>query len=270
MRKQAFLIITHNEFEILQLLVSKLDNPDVDIFIHFDRKVKVIPEIKVENSGLFILDKRVDVRWGSVSQIKCELALFKAAARHGPYAYYHIISGVHLPLKPIGDILSFFDSRKGNCILTGLCQSSPYQERLKVRSYNLFLGHYSSENYVLRRVSQFLWKSCLTVQRLLGIKRNRDKVFFKASNWLSLTQEAVDYVLSREKEILKTYRYSFCGDEYFIPSELMASPLRDKVVNSEKYLLHNISRSNASTYSLNEYDGLCETGYLFARKFTKQ
>lgn len=270
MRKQAFLIITHNEFEILQLLVSKLDNPDVDIFIHFDRKVKVIPEIKVENSGLFILDKRVDVRWGSVSQIKCELALFKAAARHGPYEYYHLISGVHLPLKPVGKILSVFDSSEGECIFSGLCHSSPYQERLKVRSYNLFLRHYSSANDVLRIISQFLWKSVVAIQRVLGIECNRNSVFYKASNWLSLTQEAVDYVLSREKEILKTYRYSFCGDEYFIPSELMASPLRDKVVNSEKYLLHNISRSNASTYSLNEYDGLCETGYLFARKFTKQ
>lgn len=270
MRKHAFLIITHNEFEILQLLVSKLDNPRVDIFIHFDSKVKVIPEIKAYNSGVFILDKRVDVRWGSVSQIKCELALFKEAAGHGPYAYYHIISGVHLPLKPIGDILSYFDSSEGDCILSGLCQSSHYQERLKVRSYNLFLRHYSSPNDVQRKVSQFLWKSFVSIQRVLGIKCNRNTIFYKASNWLSLSQEAVDYILSREKEILKTYRYSFCGDEYFIPSELMASPLKDKVVNSEKYLLHNIYRSNASTYRLNEYEGLCETGYLFARKFTER
>jgi hypothetical protein len=270
MRKHAFLIIAHNEFDILRLLVSKLDDLETDLFIHFDRKVKTIPKLNTKKSGLFILNNRVDVRWGSVSQIKCELALFKEAAGHGPYAYYHIISGVHLPLKPIGDILSYFDSSEGDCILSGLCQSSPYQERLKVRSYNLFLGHYSSKNYVLRRVSQFLWKSCLAIQRLLGIKRNRDKVFFKASNWLSLTQDAVDYILSKEKNILKTYRFSFCGDEYFIPSELMESPLKDKVVNSEKYLLHNISRSNASTYRLDEYAGLCESGYLFARKFTER
>lgn len=270
MRKQAFLIIAHNEFEILKLLVSKLDNPKTDIFIHFDKKLKVIPDIKVEFSRLFILDKRVDVRWGHVSQIKCELTLFKEAARNGQYEYYHLISGVHLPLKPIEEILSFFDSQKGDCILSGLCKSTPNQERLKVKTYNLFLRHYSSKFHVLRNVSQFLWKSCVAIQRSLRITRNRSTVFFKASNWLSLTHEAVDYILSKEKEILKTYRFSFCGDEYFIPSELMASPLKDKVVNNEKYLLHNISRSNASTYRLDEYDSLCKTGYLFARKFTEQ
>ena len=184
MRKQAFLIIAHNEFEILKLLVSKLDNPRVDIFIHIDKKVKVIPEIKVGKSGLFILDKRVDVHWGSDSQIKCELDILKEASGYGPYEYYHLISGVHLPLKPIGDILSFFDSRKEDCILSGLCQSSPYQERLKVRSFNFFLKYYSSKNVALKNVSQFLWKSSIAVQRLFGIERNRGKVFYKASNWL--------------------------------------------------------------------------------------
>ena len=270
MRKHAFLIIAHNEFDILRLLVSKLDDLETDIFIHFDIKVKSIPKIITEKSGIFILDKRIDVRWGSVSQIKCELALFEEAVRHGPYEYYHVLSGVHLPLKPIGDILSLFDSHKGDCILTGLCQSSPYQERLKVHSYNLFLRQYSSLNIVQRSISQFLWKAGLAIQRVLRIRCNRDKVFYKASNWLSITQEAIDYILSRKKEILSTYRFSFCGDEYFIPSELMASPLKDKVVNNEKYLLHNISRSNASTYRLDEYDSLCKTGYLFARKFTER
>ncbi|MBR5660186.1 MAG: glycosyl transferase [Bacteroidales bacterium] len=269
MRKHAFLIIAHNEFDILRLLVSKLDDLETDIFIHFDRKVKTIPIIKTEKSGLFILDKRIDVHWGSVSQIKCELALFEEAAGHGPYEYYHLLSGVHLPLKPIGEILSLFDSWKDKCILSGLCQSSPYQERLKVRSYNLFLKHYSSMNGVLRNISQFLWKACVAIQRVLGIKRNREIVFYKASNWLSITQEAVDYILSRKKEILSTYRYSFCGDEYFIPSELMSSPLSSKVIDCKDYLLHNISRSNASTYRLAEYEDLCKTGYLFARKFTK-
>ena len=35
--KSAYLIIAHNEFEILQMLVSRLDDPEVDIFIHIGR-----------------------------------------------------------------------------------------------------------------------------------------------------------------------------------------------------------------------------------------
>ena len=256
--KQAYLIIAHNEFEILQRLVSALDRAGVDIYIHFDEKVKTLPEVKVEKSRLFILEKRVNVKWGTVSQIKCELTLFEAAASSGPYDYYHLISGTHLPLKSIEDINAFFESVKDKSVFSGLCQDIPYQETLKMRRYNLFLGH------------SFLWRAAIAVQRILHIERNKGKEFYKAANWVSLTQEAMDYILAHKQEILKTYKYSFCGDEYFVPSELMASQLKDKVYNYDKYLLHNIGRANAETFTLADLPKLQESGYLFARKFTSR
>jgi len=254
----AYLIIAHNEFGILQRLVSALDSAGVDIYIHFDAKVKELPDIKVEHSRLFVLENRVNVQWGTVSQIKCELALFEAAVANGPYDYYHLISGTHLPLKPIEEINAFFESVKSQCVMSGLCKDTPYQETLKMRRYNLFLGH------------SFWWRAAIAVQRRLHIERNKGREFYKAANWVSLTQGAMDYVLTHKKEILKTYKYSFCGDEYFVPSELMASPLKDKIYSYDKYLLHNIGRANAQTFTLADLPKLQETGYLFARKFTKE
>ena len=266
----AFLIIAHNEFSILQMLISRLDDPDFDLFIHFDRKVKALPHLEVKKSRLHILDERVDVRWGTVSQIQCETALFEEAVKHGPYAYYHIISGVHLPLKPVNGIKAFFDSADGFSVLTGLCQSTARQERVKVRSYNFFLRNYSSRNAVVRKVSHFLWKGCLAAQRVLGIERNRGKFFYKASNWVSLTDEAVRYILSRKKEIMDTFRWSFCGDEYFVPSELMASPLRGKIINDDRLLKREILSASASVFHLSDLPELEQSEYLFARKFTSE
>ena len=268
--KHAFLIIAHNEFSILQMLISRLDDPDVDLFVHFDRKVKKLPHIEVLKSRLHILDDRVDVRWGTVSQIRCELTLFEEALKCGPYDYYHIISGVHLPLKPVGEIKAFFDSADGCSVLTGLCRSTARQERLKVRSYSFFLNGYSSGNQVVRHVSQFLWKACLGAQRILGIESNRDKVFYKASNWLSLTDEAVKYILSRKKEILDTFRWTFCGDEYFVPTELMASPLKEKIINDDRLLKREILSASASVFHLSDLPELERSDYLFARKFTSR
>ena len=48
----------------------------------------------------------------------------------------------------------------------------------------------------------------------------------------------------------------------------MASPLSVTVADEKDYLLHNIARSNAATYRLEEYSRLCGTDYIFARKFT--
>lgn len=270
MMPHAWLIIAHNEFGILQRLIAMLDAAGSDMYVHFDRKVKQLPDLRVQKGRLFVLQKRVDVRWGSVSQIQCEMTLFEAAAAQGPYDYYHVISGVTLPLRPYSEIDSFFRNASGKSILTGFCQDVPYQEKLKVRRYNLFLRNYTSRNALLRRTSQFLWKSVIALQRILGLEANRRKTFYKASNWLSLTEEALQYILSRKKEILKTYRWSFCGDEYFVPSELMASPLRDRILNSDQYLHREILRSTATAYHLSDLPALAQSGCLFGRKFTEK
>ena len=264
----AWLVIAHNEFGILQRLVSSLDDVRSDFFIHIDKKVKHLPEIRTQQSRLFVLKDRVDVRWGSVSQIECEMALFEAAAQQGPYDYYHVISGVTLPLKPQSEIYSFFETSEKKSVLTGFCQDQPYQETLKMRRYNFFLRSYTARLSGIRAISQFFWKSAIAAQRVLGIETNRNKTFYKASNWLSLTEEAVQYILHRKREILKTYRWSFCGDEYFVPSELMASPLKGMIINSDRYLHREITRSTAATYRLDDLHVLAQTGCLFARKFS--
>lgn len=38
--KHAYLIIAHNEFEVLSRLLQALDDVRNDIYIHFDRKLK--------------------------------------------------------------------------------------------------------------------------------------------------------------------------------------------------------------------------------------
>ncbi len=265
--RHAWLIIAHNEWGILQRLVSALDAPECDIYVHIDKKVAQLPMLQAGKARLKMLEKRLDVRWGSASQICCELALFEAAAQNGPYDFYHIISGTTLPLKPLSQINGFFEKAGGKSVLTGLCKDEPYQEALKMRRYNLFLREYKSSDQLRKRISQFMWKSGIAVQRILGIETNRGMDFYKASNWLSLTEEAVQYILSHKKDILRTYRYTLCGDEYFVPTELMASPLRDKVINSDVYLKREILRDTASVFSLTELPQLEASDYLFARKF---
>ncbi len=57
--------------------------------------------------------KKVDVGWGEDSQIECEMFLFNEAYKKGPFDYYHLLSGVDLPLKSNDYIHDFFDQNKG-------------------------------------------------------------------------------------------------------------------------------------------------------------
>lgn len=263
----AWLIIAHREFGILQRLIAVLDSPECVFYVHIDKKVKDMPYLKVSQGKLHILNDRIDVRWGHVSQIQTELLLLETTLRHGPYEHYHIISGTHLPLKPIEKILWFYESHPGEEIMR-LWPADPGEADFKLRRYHFPIRNYKSSNNMRRSVSLFCWKCVLKIQKVFGISHHKQEVFIKADNWLSLTHEAAGFIVSRKEEIIKKYRWSLCGDEYFIPSELNSAGNHFKIYDCPSLLYVDFVKDSPRNLSLSDYPHLCKTDYLFARKFS--
>jgi len=189
--KHAFLILAHNAFDLLQLLVSRLDDERNDIFVHIDKKVEVLPELYVQKAKLFMLDDRIDVRWGDWTVVEAEYALFEAAVAHGPYQYYHLLSGVDLPVKSQDYIHSFFDRNDGKEFIGyTLTEITPEVVR-KVQRWHLFPEDFKNTNLVKR----VLRAGYIRVQEFLGIYRNRDVDFKKGSQWVSVTDAMARYFL---------------------------------------------------------------------------
>ena len=87
--RHAFLILAHNEFQILRILLSMLDDERNDIYLHIDKKV-VLGSLeqdlfRLAKARLFVLEQRLDVRWGDISVVKAELLLLETASMNGPY-----------------------------------------------------------------------------------------------------------------------------------------------------------------------------------------
>ena len=106
--RHAYLIIAHTEFKLLENLVSILDYPNNDIFIHIDKKVEYCVKYMPKHAHLYHVEEanRVDIRWGDCTQIYSELALYKLAHQYGPYDYYHLMSAICMPIKPTYKIIS--------------------------------------------------------------------------------------------------------------------------------------------------------------------
>lgn len=266
----AFLIIAHEEFDILRRLVSSLDDESHDIYIHIDKKAGPLPDIETKASRLFMLEKRMDVRWGHVSQIACEYLLWETAVQNGPYDSYVLLSGTHLPLKPLDQVKAFFCQHKGKNLLQDFNQASGYQKTLKMNRYNLFLRNAHYGPGPRKRFFQLLWGGCIRIQNALDIQNHRDETFFASQNWVALTQEAVDYMLSVKRDVLKKYRYTFCGDEWFVATELAHSPLSATIVSPSNYVYCEWGEANPRFFTLEEYDSLCRRDFIFARKFKSQ
>ena len=267
--RQAWLIIAHNEFGLLQRLVTMLDADSSDFYVHIDSKVKQLPQLEVSKGRLFLPAERVDVRWGSVSQIEAELLLLQTASANGPYAHYHIISGTHLPLVSVEELTAFYDSHPGEEIVR-MWADDPGDADFKLRRRHFPLRHFKYGTPLQRRLCQKTWTAVLRVQRILGLRQYRDCRFYKTDNWLSLSEKGCSYLVWRKKEILRKYRYSFCGDEYFVLSELMSRPDEFKIYDCKNLLHVEFMGDTPRTFRLQDYTELQKTGCLWARKFTGQ
>lgn len=268
MSRQAFLIIAHDNFLVLERLVKALLHPDVDIYLHLDAKVKELPAFIHTIPRINLIINRVDTRWGDVSQIDTEYALLKEAYRQGGYSHYHIISGTHFLLEPIDKVLDTFKQWEGKTVFNGIHKDSKRQEYFKLRRYNFCTRYLAYGPTFFRRGCQILRRWLLNIQAKLKIERNKDMTFYKASNWASFSEEAVKYLIENYKEIRKVFSFTFCGDEFFAPTFLMISHLKENLVSYNKYLKQRMGRANAIALVDADYQDIVNSGCLFARKFT--
>lgn len=136
--KHAYLIMAHNEFDILEKQLRLLDDYRNDIYIHIDKKVKQFNfnyyKNIVKNSNVYYTE-RIDVRWGDFSQIKCELILLKKAIQK-EYMYYHLISGVDMPLKTQDEIHDFFKDNNGLEFIHFCTEEQYMKRRNRVSQYH--------------------------------------------------------------------------------------------------------------------------------------
>ena len=179
--KHAYLIIAHNEFEILKRLIQALDDERNDIYIHFDRKLNHYPDCRTSYAKLTFLEERMDVRWGDISVVDAEFALFDEAYRRGEYSYYHLLSGVDMPLKTQNYIHRFFEKNAGKEFV-GYYQGNISKEiDRKVCRWHLFPKSFKETEGGLAVTKRVLRAGCVRLQSLLGIRRNKDINFRKGT-----------------------------------------------------------------------------------------
>lgn len=271
--KHAYLIMAHNQFDFLELLLKDIDDYDNDIYLHVDKKSKNFDEAyfetTVKKSRLHMI-KRINVQWAGYSLVNCILSLLENATAMGTYTYYHLLVGSEFPIKSQKEIHSFFDEHQGYEFINYDNADTQYMERVKY--YHPFNesgrkpGKIGAIEYIIR-------KTAVNVQRKLGIDLSRRAgwTFKKGNmNW-SITDDLARYVVSQADKIRKFYRHTFCCDEVFMQTLVFNTPrFYDKVYN-----LGNTRQSTMrmcqwkepkNLYHLSDIEELIDSECFFARK----
>lgn len=265
--------MAHTEFEVLHNLLLCLDDKRNDIYIHFDKKVAQLPKLATNHATLYLPKERVDVHWGDVSVVAAEYQLFEAAAKQQKYAYYHLLSGVDLPLKSQDEIHAFFAAHQGQEFI-GFQQGDCEKEiDRKVRRVHLYPSRFRAGKGILACWYRAARALSLRFQYLFGLYRNRDVDFKKGTQWVSLTDAFVRYILTHKSVVLKMYQNTFCSDEIFIQTLCWNSSFRLKRHHTESEY-HDCQRmigwhnGELTEWKNADFNRLIASDLLFARKFS--
>ena len=280
MEKHAYLVMAHHQFPLLQTTLRLLDDPRNDFFIHIDKKAGAIDFEEIRRAAphsrvTFI--ERLSVHWGGYSQIRCELALVQAATQAGQYAYYHLISGVDLPLRTAAEIHTFFDAHPDREYVH-FAEFPPRQEVMeRVSRY-----HFCNE---MRRTSLFyrLQKRGFSLlQRIFATDRTRRNRkgglrYAYGANWFSITDDLARYTIGQAGWIRKNFRHTNCADELFLQTIVANSPFLEKTCmrledlprNDYHMITRNIDWTRGQPYVWRSEDlsELLASDFCFARKF---
>ena len=276
MKKHAYLIVAHNEFELLAKLVRLLDNPRNDIYLHIDSKVKKFDfdgfRSNISKSNLYYV-KRRNVQWGAFSFSLSELQLFKEAYEKGEYEYYHLLSGCDLPIKSQKYIHDFFDKHPNTEFID-------YVDRTRLENMNVNndrverfkLYHFFNNIGINKRGIGRLNNICLKIQKVLKVDRYKNKFEYGfGSNWCSLSHNGVKTLMENEKWIKKTFHFTHCSDELYKQTVLLKNP---NLNISEKGNMRLIiwgkddNSRHPHTFTVADKEILENSECLFARKFS--
>lgn len=220
------------------------------------------------------------------SLVEVELFLLqKAFTTH--YDYYHIISGVDLPLKNNSEIDKFFEKNVGKEFILfdnkALVENPEISRRAK---YYHFLQNY-------RRRFKQKWKNdfftfwervSLVLQIIFQVNRvkNLDWKIKYGSNWVSITDSLVAVILENKEKITKVFSRTNCADELFIQTIAFNCGFKEKIYQPDLNQTANLryidwnrgNNGNPYTFKFCDKNLLIpsdskENKNLFARKFSE-
>jgi hypothetical protein len=276
--RHAYLILAHNQPRLLQVLIDMSDDERNDIFIHIDAKADMnqFSNIRAEKSGLYYTERK-KVYWGDFSVSKTELFLLETAHRNGPYLYYHILSGVDLPLKNQDYIHHLMDDLYRGREFVGIAKQDKFHEKFKnrVRYYHLFSKHFRNHQRIGNYLS-VMRKYAIALQKKNGIRRNGDVVLGFGPQWMSITDDLCQFILARKREIIKRYHHTFIADESFVQTIVYDSPFYERIYDvGDEYRSCGrlIDWEKGPTYphiwTNQDWEELTTSDRLFARKFSE-
>lgn len=272
----AYLILAHQAPEQVARLVARLSTPEDVVIVHVDRRSDLAPfEAAFARLPIppVLVRPRVAVRWGGWGVVQATLAGMRTAVRQErPWSHLLLLSGADYPIRSTAEIQAFFAEHPGRSFLSWSAgEGHTYTDA----------DRRGNERWRWTGDMDRLMSWCVTIRgRRWYVSHDRNAFVpprrvprgltpYQGLAWWNLSEEAVRYCLGflRRRPALRFYfRFVLIPDENLFQMVLLASPLRETLVNEDLRFMH-WDDIHPSTILAEDVPEMRASRKLFARKF---
>ena len=274
--KIAVLILCHKNPEQINSFIETLSNPAFAFFVHVDKKSGIDKGI-IRRDDVWVLpdDMRVDTQWATISLVDATLRLLQYADKQGPFDFYWLCSGQDFPIKPVREIVKWFEAHPENDFVelyesknTGLNKENHYDKRTAIFFPQWMLGS-SLWKRIAKRIHSDFTGGYNHTFKWARRKNTTGMSFFFGSEWICLNKRTFDWMntyIDTHSEYYLYMKNSNCSDEAFFQTLLMNSPYADTRKDYLHYVDWSEGKSSPKTLSIDDVEDLIKSDKLMARK----
>jgi hypothetical protein len=276
----AVIVLAYNHPEQLATLLGVLHHPQTRLYLHVDRRKQLMPFADAVGNLDVSLLPRHRSRWGSAECVDAALEGLRAAYTDR-CDYFVLISGQDFPLRPISEIVTFFEaSGERSYLLQTPINQVPHRyhgrDRTDFYTYTV-MGR--RETCIPRGedISYFNWKgrTLNTALRIVSAPRGprRFPVYAKpytGHTWWNVSRRAVSYVfdfLTSHPDYRRYHQHTRIPEEIFFTSILAGADYEGELANDSLRYVRWGEQLSPLTLTVDDLPDMLGSGKLFARKF---
>jgi hypothetical protein len=260
----AYLIRAHHRPSQLARLVDRLTADGAHFYVHVSAGTSAATfaemQAALRDRGDVTWTPRIETRYGGFSLLRATLEALRLIAEAGAARHVVQLSGQDYPLRPGPAIVDAFERRAGESLLV---------------HFALPADEWADEHGGLDRIRYFHVERIRYRARVLRLPLPRRRfprgyAPYGGSAFWALSEEAVAYLMGFTEEnpdFVRFFQHALIPDELYVPTVLLNSPLRDRVVNESVHYIEWPGGVHPKTLTSADFDALAGSGKLFARKF---
>lgn len=286
----AFMVLCHDQPDLIGALAKRLQHASCTTVVHVDKRAPVAAfQQAVEPDGdvAFVPDgQRVAVHWAGYSMVEATLAAIRHTLTVAPQTQrFVLLSGSDYPVHPV-DVIVDRLSGTDEFIRVDRELDPNGDDWFDTCANRIYLGDCSALNP--RSLAGPAERIVRKVERRLKRRTPYGQPIFYGSSWWSLTRPAVDYILEAHRatpDRIEWFRWARSPDEMVFQTFVKASPYAENIrqdatrpdsatwppdLTGVHYARFEDGSASPKTVGIEDLPAIRSSEALFARKINAQ